>query len=87
MIDISESKTSTDKHNLMITEVVKKRMHYSKTIDIVATPRYRRYVSVVSRAHSELNYLYVNENVFFLVTIQDKIQNDQTKDYTLVAES
>ena len=34
-----------------------------------------------------MDYLKVNENALFLVTIQDKIQNDQIKYYTLIAES
>ena len=33
-----------------------------------------------------MDYLKVNENALFLVTIQDKIQNDQIKYYTLIAE-
>ena len=34
-----------------------------------------------------MDYLKVNENALFLVTIQGKIQNDQIKYYTLIAES
>ena len=63
-------------------------MHYNKhhrysynTFDIEGN------VVAVYRFHPELYYLKINQNVLFLVTIQDKIQNDQIKYYTLIAES
>ncbi|MDH3312101.1 MAG: DUF3426 domain-containing protein [Nitrosopumilus sp.] len=90
VIDITESKLSTDKYNnLMITGVVKNKGDITaNTIAIVATLYdIKGNVAAVSRVHPEPDYLGVNDNAFFLVTIPDKIQNNQIKDYTLVAES
>ena len=90
VIDITESKLSTDKYNnLMITGIVKNNGDITaNTVAIVATLYdIEGNVAAVSRAHPEPDYLGVNENTFFLVTIPDRIQNNQIKDYTLVAES
>jgi len=90
VIDITESKLSTDKHNnLMITGIVKNNGDITaNTIAIVATLYdIEGNVIAVSRVHTEPDYLRVNENAFFLVTIPDKIQNNQIKNYVLAAES
>jgi len=90
VIDIIESKLSTDMHNnLMITGVVKNKGNITaNTIAIIATLYdIEGNVAAVSRVHPEPDYLGVNDNAFFVVTIPDKIQNNQIKDYTLIAES
>ena len=90
VIAITESKLSTDKHNnLMITGVVKNNGDITaNTIAIIATLYdIEGNVMAVSRVHPEPDYLGVNGNTFFLVTIPDKIQNDHIKDYALIAES
>ncbi|QLH07219.1 FxLYD domain-containing protein [Nitrosopumilus ureiphilus] len=90
VIDITESKLSTDKYNnLMITGVVTNKGDITaNTVAIVATfYDIEGNVVAVSRVHPEPDYLGVNDNAFFLVTIPDKIQNNQIKEYSLVAES
>ena len=90
VIDITESKLSTDSHNnLMITGVVMNKGDITaNTVAVIATLYdIDGKVAAVSRVHPEPDYLRVNDNAFFLVTIPDKIQNNQIKEYTLVAES
>jgi len=90
VIDITESKLSTDIHNnLMITGVVMNKGDITaNTVAIIATLYdIEGKVAAVSKVHPEPDYLRVNDNAFFLVTIPDKIQNNQIKEYTLVAES
>lgn len=90
VIDITESKLSTDKHNnLMITGVVMNKGDITaNTIAIIATLYdVEGNVAAVSRVHPEPDYLGVNKDAFFLVTIPDKTQNNHIKYYTLVAES
>ena len=90
VIDITESELSTDNHNnLIITGIVKNNGYITaNTVAIIATLYdIEGNVAGVSRIHPEPDYLGVNDNTFFLVTIPDKIQNEQIKEYTLVAES
>ena len=90
VIDITESKLSTDNHNnLMITGMVMNKGDITaNTVAIIATLYdIEGKVAAVSKVHPEPDYLGVNDNAFFLVTIPDKIQNNQIKEYTLVAES
>lgn len=90
VIDITESELTTDNHNnLIITGVVKNNGDITaNTIAVIATLYdIEGNVAGVSRIHPEPDYLGVNDDIFFLVTIPDKIQNDQIKKYTLVAES
>ena len=89
-IDITESKLSTDIHNnLMITGVVMNKGDITaNTVAIIATLYdIEGKVAAVSKVHPEPDYLGVNDNAFFLVTIPDKVQNNLIKDYTLIAES
>jgi len=89
-IDITESKLSTDNHNnLMITGVVMNKGDITaNTVAIIATLYdIEGKVAAVSKIHPEPDYLGVNDNAFFLITIPDKVQNDLIKDYTLIAES
>ncbi len=90
VIDITESELSTDNHNnLIITGMVKNNGDITaNTIAVIATLYdIEGNVAGVSRIHPEPDYLGVNDDAFFLVTIPDKIQNNQIKKYTLVAES
>ncbi len=90
VIDIISSKLSKDNlNNLMITGIVTNRGEITaNTISVIATLYDKEgNVAAVSRVHPEPDYLRIDENTFFLITIPDKSQTEEIQDYTLVAES
>ena len=90
VIDITESELSRDNYNnLMITGTVANRGEITaNTIAVIATLYDKEgNVAAVSRVHPEPDYLRTNDSAFFLVSIPDKIQTSEIKDYTLLAES
>lgn len=90
VIDITESEFTQDNFdNLMITgTVVNKGEITANTIVVVATLYDKTgNVAAVSKTHVEPDYLRVNEESFFFVSVPDKIQSNLIVDYSLVAES
>ncbi len=90
VIDITESELSRDNYNnLMITGTVTNKGDITANIVAVIATLYDKEgnVAAVSRVHPEPDYLRTNDNAFFLVSIPDKIQTSEIKDYTLIAES
>ena len=90
VIDIIESELLWDNYNnLMITGTVVNRGDITaNTIAVIATLYDKEgKVAAVSRIHPEPDYLRVNDHVFFVVVIPDKIQTDGVNNYTLIAES
>lgn len=90
VIDITESEISRDNHNnLMITGTVTNKGDITaNTVAVIATLYDKEgNVAAVSRIHPEPDYLGIGDNTFFLVTIPDKIQTSEIKDYALIAES
>jgi len=89
-IDITSSDLSSDNFdNLMITgTVINKGEITANIISVVATVYDENgNVAGVSRTHTEPDFLRTNDEVFFLVSLPDKIQNGQVVDYSIVAES
>ena len=90
VIDIIESEFTQDNFdNLMITgTVVNKGEITANTIVVVATLYDKTgNVAAVSKTHVEPDYLRVNEESFFFVSVPDKTQSNLIVDYSLVAES
>ncbi len=90
VIDIIESELTRDSHNnLMITGTVTNKGDITaNTVAIIATLYDKEgNVAAVSRVHPEPDYLRVEDNAFFLVTVPDKIQTNGINDFTLIAES
>jgi hypothetical protein len=90
VIEIASSELSRDSlNNLMITGiVVNKGEVTANTVAIIATLYDKEgNVAAVSRVHPEPDYMRINEQVFFLVTIPDKAQTIEINDYYLIAES
>lgn len=89
-IDITSSELSRDKlNNLMITGMVTNNGEITaNTIAIIATLYDKDgNVAAVSRVHPEPDYLRVDEQTFFLVTVPDKLQTKEIQEYSLIAES
>jgi len=89
-IDITSSELSRDKlNNLMITGTVTNNGEITaNTIAIIATLYDKDgNVAAVSRVHPEPDYLRVDEQTFFLVTVPDKLQTKEIEEYSLIAES
>ena len=89
-IDITSSELSRDKlNNLMITGTVTNNGEITaNTIAIIATLYDKDgNVAAVSRVHPEPDYLRVDEQTFFLVTVPDKLQTKEIQEYSLIAES
>ncbi len=89
-IDITESKMSRDSHNnMMITGMVVNRGEITANMISVVATLYdsRGNVAAVSRTHPEPDYLRVQDEAFFLVTVPDKIHTNGADKYTLIAES
>lgn len=90
VIDITSSDMSRDSlNNLMITGTVTNRGEITaNTIAVIATLYDKEgNVAAVSRVHPEPDYLRIDDETFFLVTIPDKSQTFDIEDYSLVAES
>ncbi len=90
VIDITESEISRDKYNnLMIKGTVANKGDITaNTVAITATLYDKEgKVAAVNRIHPEPDYLRVEDNAFFLVTIPDKIQTKEISNYALIAES
>ena len=90
VIDISNSELSRDNYNnLMITGIVTNNGDITaNTVAIIATLYDENgKVAAVSRVHPEPDYLRVEDNAFFLVSIPDKSQTSKISEYTLIAES
>ena len=86
--------TSSDFHrdvldNFIITGTVANRGEVTaNTVTVIAT-LYDRHgdVIAVSKTHAEPDYLRVDDEMFFFVTVPDKVQSNQAVDFSLVAES
>ncbi|MFQ5496463.1 MAG: FxLYD domain-containing protein [Nitrosopumilus sp.] len=90
VIDITESELSRDNYNnLMITGTVANKGDITaNTIAIIATLYDKEgNVAGVSKVHPEPDYLRVEDDAFFLISIPDKAQTNQINEYTLIAES
>ena len=90
VIDITESELSRDNYNnVMITGTVTNKGDITaNTVAVIATLYDKEgNVAAVSRIHPEPDYLRTDDDAFFLVSIPDKIQTNEIKDYTLIAES
>lgn len=90
VIEITSSEFSRDSlDNLFITGTVANQGEITaNTISVVATLFDREgKVAAVSKTHTEPDYLRAADEMFFLITIPDKVQANSVVDYTLVAES
>ena len=90
VIDITRSEISRDIHdNLMITGIVTNRGEITaNTVAVIATLYDDNGdVAAVSRVNPEPDYLRADGNMFFLVSVPDKIQTSDVSRYALVAES
>ena len=90
VIDIIESELSRDNYNnLIITGTVTNKGDITaNTVAVIATLYDKEgNVAAVSRVHPEPDYLRVENNVFFVISIPDKIQTSGINEYTLIAES
>lgn len=90
VIDITSSELSRDNlDNLVITGTVTNNGEITaNTVSVIATLYDKQgNVAVVSKAHTEPDYLRASDEAFFLVSIPDKAQTNLAVDYSLVAES
>lgn len=90
VIDISSSEFSRDSFgNVMITgSVMNKGDITANMVSVVATLYDQDgNVAAVSKVQPQPDYLKVNDETFFLVSVIDDNQVDRIRDYTLIAES
>ncbi|QDI89419.1 DUF3426 domain-containing protein [Candidatus Nitrosopumilus sp. SW] len=90
VIDITESSLSRDNHNnLMITgTVVNNGEITANMISVIATLYDKQgNVAAVSQVNPKPDYLRVEDSAFFLLSVPDKIQTEEIKEYVLIAES
>jgi len=90
VIGISSSEFSRDSFdNLMITGTVTNNGEITANTVTVIVTLYDREgkVAAVSKVQTEPDYLRSNEEMFFLVSVPDKLQSTTAVDYSLVAES
>lgn len=90
VIGITSSELTRDNlDNLMITgTVVNKGQITANTIAVIATLYDKSgKVAAVSRVNPEPDYLGIDDEAFFLVTIPDKSQTIEIEEYSIVAES
>lgn len=90
VIDITSSEIERDSHNnVMITGTVANNGEITaNTIAVIATLYDRDgNIVAVSKTHTEPDYLRVDDETFFLVTVPDKKQTKDVYDYSLLAES
>ena len=90
VIDITSSEMTRDNYNnLLITGTVTNRGEITANMVSVVATLYDRQGNVagVTKTHPEPDYLMVGDEAFFVLTIPDKSQTVEIKDYVLVAES
>ena len=90
VIEIIESEISRDNYNnLMITGTVTNRGEITANMVSVVATLYDKQGNVagVTKTHPEPDYLMVEDESFFILTMPDKTQTTEIIDYTLVAES
>ena len=90
VIDITKSEITKDNYNnLMITGTVTNKGEITANMVSVVATLYDRQGNVagVTKTHPEPDYLMVEDEAFFVLTMPDKIQTTEIRDYTLVAES
>ena len=90
VIDITNSKLSRDNYNnLMITGTVTNKGEITANMVSVVATLYDKQGNVagVTKTHPEPDYLMVEDEAFFVLTIPDKTQTTEIIEYTLIAES
>jgi len=90
VIDITSSEFERDNlDNLMIKGTVVNRGEATANTVVVIATLYDKEgkVVAVSKTHAEPDYLKANDEVFFLISVPDKMQSTIAVDYSLTAES
>ena len=90
VIEITESEMIRDNHNnLMITGTIVNNGEITANMVSVIAILYDKQgnVAAVSKVNPEPDYLGTKESAFFLLSVPDKTQTREIKDYTLIAES
>ena len=90
VIDITSSELKRDNQNnlMVLGTVANKGEITANTVSVVATFYDKDgNVAVTSITHPEPDYLRVNDEAYFLVSVLDQKQTEDITDYTLIAES